>query len=71
LGGQGLAVKPDVAASTTYRSFYVELMDGAIAEYLLSDGDWNRYRINPDLDTPGADDGSRDTGSLIRLTGNV
>ncbi len=56
----------DLTTSTRYRVAYSELVDGALAEFVLADG-WNFRRLDPNAGTPGAPDGSTASSRLIEL----
>lgn len=66
IGSSTPAPTGDVSASTNYRSFYSELIDGALAEFWLGDT-WNIRRLSPDSASPGSGDGSMATNRLITL----
>jgi hypothetical protein len=61
-----LAPAGDMTASKNYRSFYSELVDGALAEFWLGDT-WNLRRLDSAASTPGAGDGSTATSLLMAL----
>jgi hypothetical protein len=60
------AATGDVVGSSAYRSFYTELVDGAIAEYWLGE-EWHVRRLDAQQSNPGMADGSTATSLLTAL----